>query len=123
MFVHKYKKIFLNDNLSKKKRIFICNNSIYLIIKNIFAISRLQNRRINKYTQSRIHLKMQWNKRSNSNSMLMDSNILKKERLLGDFPKQSSVFIFLSFYGKRVNRNDFTCALSKSMLMLMFTSV
>ena len=71
MFVHKYKKIFLNDNLSKKKRIFICNNSIYLIIKNIFAISRLQNRRINKYTQSRIHLKMQWNKRSNSNSMLM----------------------------------------------------
>ena len=53
----------------------------------------------------------------------MDSNILKKERLLGDFPKQSSVFIFLSFYGKQVKRNDFTCALSKSMLMLMFTSV
>ena len=56
MFVHKYKKIFLNDNLSKKKRVFICNNSIYLIIKYIFAISRLQNRIINEYTQSRIQL-------------------------------------------------------------------
>ena len=51
------------------------------------------------------------------------ASIFINKRLLGCISQAVVRLYIFPFYGKQVNRKDFTCALSKSMLMLMFASV